>query len=85
MKLSDLIVEHFGSDKVMHFLGGAWILALATPFGWNGILVAFILAMVLSYSKEKWLDENFEWPDVLSAFCGCASTFLIYVVLTVWL
>ena len=33
MKLTNIIVNHFGSDKVMHFLGGAWIVALATPFG----------------------------------------------------
>ena len=81
MKLTDLIVKYFGSDKVMHYLGGAWITELASPFGWWGILCGVIITLLLSFVKEKWLDENFDWFDILAAVLGCASTILIYVVI----
>lgn len=81
MKLTDLIVKHFSSDKVMHFLGGAWITALTTPFGWWGILIGVIFTLLLSFAKEQWLDENFDWYDILSAFIGCISTIIIYLII----
>lgn len=81
MKLTDLIVKHFGSEKVMHFLGGAWIVALATPFGWWGVLIGFIIAMLLSFAKEQWLDDNFEWCDILAACLGCTATVIIYSII----
>lgn len=85
MKLTDTIVNRFGTDKVMHFLGGAWITALATPFGWWGILVAFILTMVLSFVKEKRFDTTFDWYDILAAFSGSVATMLIYIIISVLL
>lgn len=85
MKFTDLIVKHYGSDKVMHFLGGAWITALATPFGWYGILVALFITLLLSFVKEKWFDENFDWYDILSAFMGVVSTIIIYFVIITFL
>ena len=81
MKLTNIIVNHFGSDKVMHFLGGAWIVALATPMGWWGVLIGFIIAMLLSFAKEQWLDDNFEWYDILAAFLGCIATVIIYSII----
>lgn len=81
MKLTNIIVNHFGSDKVMHFLGGAWIVALATPFGWWGMLIGFIIVMLLSFAKEQWLDDIFEWYDILAAFLGCVATVIIYLLI----
>lgn len=81
MYLTDLITKHFGSDKVMHYLGGAWITALASPFGGLGISIAFIIILCLSFIKEKWLDETFDWYDILAAFVGSLSTILIYVLI----
>lgn len=81
MKLTDLIVKHFGSDKVMYFLGGAWIVALATPFGWWGVLIGFIIAMLLSFAKEQWIDDNFERYNLLAAFLGCVATIIIYLII----
>lgn len=81
MKLTNIIVNHFGSDKVMHFLGGAWIIALATPFGWWGMLIGFIIVMLLSFAKEQWLDDIFEWYDILAAFLGCVATVIIYLLI----
>lgn len=81
MKLTNIIVNHFGSDKVMHFLGGAWIVALATPFGWRGMLIGFIIVMLLSFAKEQWLDDIFEWYDILAAFLGCVATVIIYLLI----
>lgn len=52
MKLTDLIVKIFGSDKVMHFLGGAWIVALATPFGWWGSINWFYHCNAIKFCKR---------------------------------
>ena len=83
MKLTDFIVKHFGSDKVMHFLGGALIVALATTFRWLGVLIGFIIAMLLSFAKEQWLEDNFEWCDILAAFLGCIATVIIYSIILI--
>ena len=59
----------------------AVMLALATPFGWWGVLIGFIIAMLLSFAKEQWLDDNFEWYDILAAFLGCIATVIIYSII----
>lgn len=80
MKLTNSIVEHFGSDKVMHFLGGALIVALSAYFGWWGVLIGVILTFVISFIKEKWLDDTFDWYDILAAMLGGGCSIIIYLI-----
>lgn len=81
MKLTDLIVNKFGSDKVMHFFGGALITALLSPFGWFGILIGFIITLILSFIKEQYLDVTFEWGDIIAAICGSSLSTVIYAII----
>lgn len=80
MKLTDSIVAKFGSDKVMHFLGGGYIVALGSLFGLYGAIAAFIITFIISYIKEKWLDSKFDWKDIWAAMCGGTLSFLIFLI-----
>lgn len=77
MKLVDKIINKFGTDKVLHFLGGSLITAQCSIFGWWGILVGVILTFVISVIKEK-LDTFFDWKDIISAMIGCVYIIIYY-------
>lgn len=85
MRIIDKIVSKFGTDKVLHFLGGGWIVSLFSPIGYYGLLIGFILMLVVSIIKEKWLDDFFEWKDILAASIGGCISVLFYVILSQFL
>ena len=60
MKLTNWFVEKFGTDKMLHFMGGALMVAVPSPFGWWGVLVGFIMMLGLSFIKEQCLDSTFD-------------------------
>ena len=82
MKVTDWIVNKFGSDKVLHFFGGGWITSMLTPIGWWGVLIGVVITAILSVVKEKWLDSFFDWKDICAAMCGSAVSVLIFFLLT---
>lgn len=69
----------FANDKIMHFLGGAWIVSVFSPIGWWGILIGTIIMLVLSFVKEKYLDDVFDWKDILAAGIGSVVSILLYL------
>lgn len=81
-KLTNWFVNTFGSDKVMHFLGGAWITSALTPFGWYGIVVSFVLVFALSFVKEQFLDETFDKNDINAALMGSALSAILFGIIT---
>lgn len=85
MYLSNWIVEKFGSDKVLHFLGGGWITSIFSPFGWIGIIIGVLITLVLSLIKEQFLDSFFDWKDICAASIGSVISVLIYFVFSIFL
>lgn len=83
MKFTDWIVEKFGNDKIMHFLGGAWITSLFSPFGWIGIIIGIVLTLILSLIKEQYLDSEFDFKDIIAASMGSLTSILLYWVIFV--
>ena len=83
MKLVNNIIEKFGIDKVLHFLGGAWIVSMFSPIGWVGIIIGIVAMLALSFVKEIFLDEIFDIKDIFAACLGGGLSTLIYLI--VWL
>ena len=81
MRFTDWIVQKFGSDKVMHFLGGAWITSLFSPIGWIGVLFGVILTLILNIIKERYFDSEFDSKDIIAAGIGCMSSVVLYLIL----
>lgn len=77
-KLTNWFVNSFGSDKVMHFLGGAWITSILSIYGWYGILASFLVVFTLSFIKEQFLDAKFDKWDINAAIFGSATSAIIY-------
>lgn len=71
----------FANDKVMHFLGGAWIVSVFSPIGWWGILIGIVVMLLLSIVKEQFLDDEFDWKDIIAACIGSAVSVLLYLTL----
>ena len=78
MELTDWIVNKYGSDKVLHFLGGALIVSILSYFGWMGVIVGTIITLVLSIIKEKYLDTMYDKVDIYGAMMGCTMSIIIY-------
>lgn len=81
MKVVDYIVNKVGQDKVLHFLGGAWITSMFTPLSWVGVVIGIILTMTLSYIKEKYLDDSFDKYDIIAAGIGSSTSIILYLLL----
>lgn len=81
MKFTDWLTNSFGTDKVMHFLGGAWITSLFSPIGWWGILIGIIITLILSFVKELWLDTFFDYKDIVAATLGSCTSVILYLLI----
>ena len=80
------LVQKFGVDKCLHFLVGfAFVLIFLlygvafgkAPAGWGGWATFVIVG--LSYIKEKFIDEKFDFADVLATFFGAVLGMLLYI------
>lgn len=80
-KITNGLIERFGTDKVLHFLGGAWITALFGVLGWWGLIASFVAVFVLSYIKEEFLDDTFDKVDIQAALIGSAASAVVYSVI----
>lgn len=80
MKLTNWLISKIGSDKLLHFLGGAWITSIPSVFGWFGILIGVILTILLSIVKEL-IDTTFDWKDICAAMIGSTTSTIIYLIL----
>lgn len=82
MKFTDKLVEKYGVDKILHFLGGGWIVSMFSPIGWLGILLGVIIMLIVSFAKELFFDEIFDYKDILAACLGGGVSIIIYLLLT---
>lgn len=81
MKLANWFIDKFGVDKMLHFLGGALIVAIFSPFGWGGVLSGFVLMLILSFIKEKYLDSVYDNKDIIAATLGGIVSVAIYAII----
>lgn len=77
----DKIVSKFGTDKVLHYILGGWIVSAATPLGWWFVLVALVFLFAISVIKEYALDSEVDWNDIKAAMLGGATSTLIYLII----
>lgn len=70
MKLIVDFIDKFGGDALYHLGFGALIVALGLPFGWTGVIMAYILMVISSIIKEKYLDVACEWKEIGWACLG---------------
>ena len=81
MKLTDILNEKVGQDKVLHFLLAAWIMAQFTPHGVWMTLLGLLVVAAASVAKEKWLDDTPDWMDVAAAVLGALAQVFMHVIL----
>jgi hypothetical protein len=79
MKLTNFLVDKFGSDKLLHFLVTAWLVSEAKFFGIIPMIVIFILVIILGFIKEFILDEKFDLRDVIASFLGGLISVILYM------
>ena len=80
-----------GMDKIAHFgIGGiigaaiAIIVTLAIgDYGWVvGVypFLAHAIVFILSFIKEKFLDDEFNWLDILASVLGSISVHMAFII-----
>lgn len=82
MKLIDDLLDKFGTDKILHFLGGY---AITSTFMVGGIvsgLFGVIITAILSYAKEYFFDDEADKQDIYAALIGSGIS-LVFGVLAI--
>lgn len=85
MKLTNWFVDKFGTDKMLHFMGGALMVSVLSPFGWWGVAIGFILMLILSFAKEQWFDSIFDKKDIIAATLGGIVAIVLYVIIRLFI
>lgn len=80
MEFTNKLVEKYGTDKLLHFLVGAWLMAEA-KVSHNMFIIGmmFLFIVVISFIKEKYLDESFDGQDLMFGTIGAGLSLLLYV------
>ena len=79
-----------GMDKIAHFgIGGiigaaiAIVITLAIgDYGWVvGVypFVAHAIVFILSFIKEKFMDDEFNWLDILASVLGSVAVHMAFI------
>ena len=80
-----------GMDKIAHFgIGGiigaaiAIIVTLAIgDYGWVvGVypFLAHVIVFILSFIKEKFMDDEYNWLDILASVLGSISVHMAFII-----
>ena len=80
-----------GTDRIAHFgIGGiigaaiAIIVTLAIgDYGWVvGVypFFAHVIVFILSFIKEKFMDDEFNWFDILASVLGSISVHMAFII-----
>lgn len=80
-----------GMDKIAHFgIGGiigaaiAIVITLAIgDYGWVVGVYPFIshaIVFILSFIKEKFMDEEFNWLDILASVLGGVAVHMAFII-----
>lgn len=82
------LIEKIGIDKIAHFGIGGLICALITfvvmlqeggEIGWWCLAmptIGSIIVFIVSWMKEKVIDDEFNWYDILAAMIGCITVYI---------
>jgi hypothetical protein len=81
MKLTNSLVEKFGTDKLLHFLVTAWLVSEVKIFGISAVIIVFIFIIILGFIKELILDNQFDTKDIIASFIGGLISLLLYLIL----
>ena len=79
-----------GMDKIAHFgIGGiigaaiAIVITLAIgDYGWQvGVypLVSHAIVFILSFIKEKFMDDEYNWLDILASVLGSVAVHMAFI------
>ena len=79
-----------GMDKIAHFgIGGiigaaiAIVITLAIgDYGWVvGVypFISHVVVFILSFMKEKFMDEEFNWLDILASVLGSIAVHIAFI------
>ena len=79
MKLVNDLLEKYGIDKILHFIGGGWIVSMFSPIGWLGIVLGYIIMLAVSFAKEKFFDETFDKNDIIAACLGGGVSVIVFL------
>lgn len=79
MNIINRIVSKHGTDKALHFLAGAWLTAQFEGFGFLSLAIGVLVVYLVSYSKEKYMDSEFDNNDIKAAMIGCFTEIALYV------
>lgn len=80
MKKLNNLINKLGIDKVLHYLVGALVIALAQPYGWIIMGIVFIVFLILSIYKEYKLDNEVDLIDIISYIGGGITSAVIYLI-----
>lgn len=82
------LIEKIGIDKITHFSLGGLICSLLTfivmlqeggEIGWWCLAmptIGTVVVFIVSWVKEKVIDEVFTWSDIWAAMLGCLMVYL---------
>lgn len=80
MKILDNFINKIGSDKLLHYLVGAWLIALAQPYGPVVMSIVFAIFLILSLYKEYKLDNKPDLADVAYYVGGSITSAVSYII-----
>ena len=81
MKITDKLIDKFGSDKLLHFLVAGWLTQIATLLGFPCTIIVICLILLFSIIKEKLWDSTFDLKDIYAAILGSFVALLLLVIL----
>ena len=82
------LIEKIGIDKIAHFGVGGLLCALMTfvvmlqeggEIGWWCLAmptIGSVVVFIVSWVKEKVIDEVFTWKDIWAAMLGCLTVYI---------
>lgn len=80
MKRLDNLINKLGIDRILHYLVGAWLIALAQPYGWAIMSIVFSLFLILSIYKEYKLDNEADLVDIIFYIIGSITSAIVYFI-----
>lgn len=86
MKLTDKLISKYGADKLLHFTVSSLIVSYFSLINIYCAIISFIIILIMSYIKEKYLDNNFDKKDIIAAiFGGLLSIIIKLIIIIIWL
>lgn len=79
MKLTDKLVEKVGSDKLLHFLLTAWLVAEFKILGVIPTLIVFSIIIIVGILKERYMDVIPDYKDLKWSIYGGVTSLFLYI------